>query len=221
MNSKDWISVKDRLPELTEPLTWFNDETKMQEVMIKNFKVTVLAWDPEIGVMKAELRKDGRWIEISSISSKSTINVTHWMTLPEPPDQQTAIIVTRLYEKKYCLVKVYNDHWSFHIEFHKGAVNSEGFNTLTSYPVDGGGGTKPIAHKPVLPPGKWSIAGFTDNMSEMQKKEIIEYVQGCGYRDYMAPSGAYQWCATLDQSFKSWLGSIGADKTFAILKEIK
>lgn len=82
MKTEDWISVKDRLPERTEPLIGYNDEN-VREVMIANFEATVLAYHPEIGICKARLQKFG-WSEVSSISVRS-FEPTHWMPLPEPP----------------------------------------------------------------------------------------------------------------------------------------
>lgn len=77
-----WISVEDRLPELTEPLIGYNDDN-IQEVFIENYEVTVLAYEPTLGVFKAR-RNDRGWYEISSISSKG-VNPTHWKYLPKPP----------------------------------------------------------------------------------------------------------------------------------------
>jgi hypothetical protein len=79
-----WISVKDELPALTEPLMWYNDETNKREVMFENDHATVLGFDSEKGVVKAVLDKHG-WSEISSISISGCVNITHWQPLPSNP----------------------------------------------------------------------------------------------------------------------------------------
>jgi hypothetical protein len=79
-----WTKVEDGLPELTEPLMWWNDETNASEVCIENWKATVMAFDPELGIYKAEFSKNG-WHEISSISTKGGVKPTHWRPLPSPP----------------------------------------------------------------------------------------------------------------------------------------
>lgn len=82
----DWVSVDERLPELTEPLTWWDDETNQRDVIIPNHHAIVLAYNLELGVYKAKL--EGKmWSEISSrsiVSTKETIP-THWKPLPQPP----------------------------------------------------------------------------------------------------------------------------------------
>lgn len=82
----DWVSVDERLPELTEPLTWWDDETNQRDVIIPNHHAIVIAYNPELGVYKAKL--EGKmWSEISSrstVSTKETIP-THWKPLPGSP----------------------------------------------------------------------------------------------------------------------------------------
>jgi hypothetical protein len=79
----EWISVKDKLPEFTEPLIGCNDDNT-PKVIIENYHVTVLAFDPEIGIFKAKLTKFG-WSEIGKSYINGTVNVTHWQPLPSPP----------------------------------------------------------------------------------------------------------------------------------------
>jgi hypothetical protein len=80
----EWIEVEKQLPELTEPLMWYNDETEQMEVLIPNYQATVLAYDETLEIYKAKFDKRG-WSEISSLSIKGGVKPTHWMPLPEPP----------------------------------------------------------------------------------------------------------------------------------------
>lgn len=81
----NWISVNDRLPELTEPFMMYNDEN-IREVAWENDHVHVLAFDPEKGIVKAQRDKRG-WSEVSSCSI-SGLNPTHWQPLPAPPKKE-------------------------------------------------------------------------------------------------------------------------------------
>jgi hypothetical protein len=86
VSAKKWIPVSERLPVCNEPLTWFNDETGRREPFIENDHATVLAYNDQLGIYKAQYSKMG-WNEISSISisgGKDAIP-THWMPLPETP----------------------------------------------------------------------------------------------------------------------------------------
>jgi len=78
-----WVDVNDRLPELTEPWMGYNDANE-RVVLALNYEVTVLAYDPEKGIIKAKLDSTG-WSEISSTSISSIVNITHWMYLPDKP----------------------------------------------------------------------------------------------------------------------------------------
>lgn len=84
ISKEGWISVEDVLPELNEPLMGYEDDGITRRVMIENFKATVLAFDPEIGIFKAELNKRG-WSEIGKSYTNGTVKPTHWMPLPAPP----------------------------------------------------------------------------------------------------------------------------------------
>ena len=77
-----WISVEERLPELTESFWGYNDDNVLEE-MIPNFQIVVLAYHPDIGIYKAKRNKMG-WTEISSVSSRG-ITPTHWVPLPNAP----------------------------------------------------------------------------------------------------------------------------------------
>lgn len=81
-----WISVDERLPELTEPLTWWNDDTGKREVLKENVKATVLAYHPEIGTFKAEYQP-GNWTVIAPNYYNGTYQPTHWQPLPNSPKQ--------------------------------------------------------------------------------------------------------------------------------------
>lgn len=80
----EWISVKERLPERNEPLIGYNDDD-VQEVMMDNFEATVLAYSKDRGCFKAKLHSWG-WSEVAKNSIDSTVEVTHWMPLPSPPE---------------------------------------------------------------------------------------------------------------------------------------
>lgn len=85
----EWIDVNERLPELTLPLTWWDDDTNQREVIIPNHHAHVLAYNQTLGVYKAEYDRSG-WKEISSrsiVGTKET-NPTHWKPLPEPPKRK-------------------------------------------------------------------------------------------------------------------------------------
>nr|DAG63691.1 MAG TPA: Protein of unknown function (DUF551) [Caudoviricetes sp.] len=58
-----WISVKDELPAIGEPVLVFDDASDMM-----------------FGFMSS----DGYWLETGS---ELPCNVTHWMPLPEPPKE--------------------------------------------------------------------------------------------------------------------------------------
>lgn len=83
--SQGWVSCKDRLPELNEPLIGYNDEGE-KVVYRENCEATVLGWNEEDGIFKARLTKMG-WSEISSISHNGTVKPLYWMPLPQPPKQ--------------------------------------------------------------------------------------------------------------------------------------
>lgn len=83
MEQTKWISVDERLPELTEPLMGYNDDDVL-EVMLENYQIHVLGYDPEIGWFKAQLTKRG-WREVSSISTRASVKPTHWAPAPQPP----------------------------------------------------------------------------------------------------------------------------------------
>lgn len=80
----EWVNVEDKLPELSEPLMGYNDDN-VREVIIPNFKATVLGYNNEIGVFKAHYTKNG-WSEISSISSSGIQKPTHWTPLLNKPN---------------------------------------------------------------------------------------------------------------------------------------
>lgn len=78
-----WISVQERLPELTEPEYWYNDDN-VREVWRQNDHATVLAFCKHRGPFKAQYDERG-WSERAKSSIDSTVNPTHWMPLPAPP----------------------------------------------------------------------------------------------------------------------------------------
>lgn len=88
----DWVSVDDRLPELTEPLMWYNDDNIL-EVGIENYKATVLAFHPQAGIYKAVLTKATGWSEISTVSNRALLP-THWRPLPATPIATEALKTT-------------------------------------------------------------------------------------------------------------------------------
>jgi len=65
----DWISIKDRLPELHQyVLTWTTDADD-------NYIVSMAVWNGD--------RKGGRFIADNGYRDT---DVTHWMPLPEKPN---------------------------------------------------------------------------------------------------------------------------------------
>lgn len=80
----EWISVKDRLPELTEQVYWYNDENERVPWEGK-FETHVLVYEPNGGIMKAKLSTLCDWQEIGTHYSNGTIKPSHWMPLPPIP----------------------------------------------------------------------------------------------------------------------------------------
>ena len=64
---QEWISVKDRLPEIG------------QKCLIANREIVVRGWLRPDGVWKTGVSSDEIW------SKFSLYQPTHWMPLPEPP----------------------------------------------------------------------------------------------------------------------------------------
>jgi hypothetical protein len=79
------IPVKERLPELTEPLIGYDEGDNTPHVLIENYKATVMGYNKEQGFFKAVLTKQG-WAEVASISVNSTIKPTHWQPWPDAPE---------------------------------------------------------------------------------------------------------------------------------------
>lgn len=84
-----WVSVDDRLPELTEPFMAYNDQG-VREVWFENDHIIVLGYNPKIGIFKAKLDRHTGWSEVSTLSINGTIKPTHWMPLPELPKVESA-----------------------------------------------------------------------------------------------------------------------------------
>lgn len=69
----------------------------------------------------------------------------------------------------YLLLTVPENYWAFHFEG----------DWVHAYPVDGGGGTKPIGwHTQVPNPGQWSIIGKGSELKEDDWKGIVPEVSG-------------------------------------------
>ena len=111
------------------------------------------------------------------------------------------------------------NYWSFHI---KG-----GF--IEAYPIDGGGGTKPIRWSADLPPGEYEFLFTSDGVTEEQLDVVFpQKVQGYGYRNFIHPdynggSSVFDvWipysCKTRIESLHSLLASKGIEGNCAILK---
>lgn len=84
--AQQWISVDEELPELTEPSTWFNDETQQREVRKENTHATVQAYHSELGYIKAVY--DGiRWCEIATRYVGGITPPIWWQPLPSAPTQ--------------------------------------------------------------------------------------------------------------------------------------
>ena len=62
-----WISVKDRLPEIGQPVL-----------------ICIPKWEGE-EIQAAKLESDGKMFEVCGEFYAGTWDVTHWMPLPEPP----------------------------------------------------------------------------------------------------------------------------------------
>ena len=89
----EWISVKDRLPEKTEPVnvTWVNHCPAPYYSKIKNVEQTATAvyfggkwyWYSVVCVNMLEEygRNDADSIDVN-------IEITHWMPLPNPPKEE-------------------------------------------------------------------------------------------------------------------------------------
>lgn len=83
MEKTDWISVNDRLPELTEQVYWYNDDNE-RVPWEGRFEIHVLGYDPERGRCMAHY--DGvLWSEVAKFGTSSCVNITHWMPLPPEP----------------------------------------------------------------------------------------------------------------------------------------
>jgi hypothetical protein len=80
-----WVDVEEALPEYTEYRMMWNDETNQREPYGEPAFQTVLAYNEELGIFKAEYAKHNHWNEVSSISRKGSVKPTHWMPLPKPP----------------------------------------------------------------------------------------------------------------------------------------
>ena len=74
----------------------------------------------------------------------------------------------------YC--KLPEGYWATHI-------NKDG--DIESYPEDGGGGIKPIAHVIHLLDGSYTILFTRDEADEEKWKEVVRYFEmDCKYKDY-------------------------------------
>lgn len=75
----EWISVDDRLPDLSEKPNWMRSE----EVIVATRKGSVMhAFWSSNGYAKTERGRRPRWERGDRILEA---DITHWMPLPEPP----------------------------------------------------------------------------------------------------------------------------------------
>lgn len=75
----DWISVKDRLPDIWESVLVFNIDLP-EEILL------------------AHLSELGIWhCSCNCFDGSSPDNVTHWMPLPEPPKEEQPALLYREY----------------------------------------------------------------------------------------------------------------------------
>lgn len=69
-----------------------------------------------------------------------------------------------------------------------------------------------------LPPGQYSFLCTSNSVTEEQAASVVGSAKTFGCRDYMAPSGAYQWLAKAIDSFNSLLRSMGIEGNVAVLR---
>ena len=72
---REWISVKDRLPELSN------------KDFDERFSEDVLVYDPKEGILRAARHEDIGWWEesLGYNDGCQVLNPTHWMEMPEIP----------------------------------------------------------------------------------------------------------------------------------------
>lgn len=81
-----WISIKERLPEFTERLSMWNSQLGKQEEFGDKCKATVLGYNGELGVFKAEYNRTTGWSEIASRQIRGGVVPTYWMPVPDCPE---------------------------------------------------------------------------------------------------------------------------------------
>lgn len=83
--AKAWISVKDKLPEMTEEVTEVDGDREYtlwyESKPVLVFDETV--YDETSRMQTAVLTDDGDWL--TTFDEKRLENVTHWMPLPDEP----------------------------------------------------------------------------------------------------------------------------------------
>lgn len=84
LEANRWIDVTEQLPEMNEPILWYNDAN--ERVPSGLFEANVWAYDPEKGRIKAKYDNCG-WREVSS-NSISGCRPTHWLPMAPPPEQK-------------------------------------------------------------------------------------------------------------------------------------
>ena len=82
----EWISVKDKLPEMTEEVTEVDGDREhtlwYESKPVLVFDETV--YDETSRMQTAVLTDDGDWL--TTFDEKRLENVTHWMPLPAEPE---------------------------------------------------------------------------------------------------------------------------------------
>lgn len=74
----EWISVKDRLPDIDITDDW----NKLHKISI-----TVLAYSKDYGMRFGTYFYHSEFWTINNVHSSNGVEVTHWMPLPTPPNK--------------------------------------------------------------------------------------------------------------------------------------
>lgn len=87
--SNNWISVKDRLPEEIHRINYYDKVAGEASFTESDTVVCRIIYDEEIQYVTG-IFTDGQWYLYHDMYNEETeeLHVTHWMPLPEPPEQE-------------------------------------------------------------------------------------------------------------------------------------